>query len=735
MHGGQEELRMKKIKNLVIGGIENKIFNLVLLTMLLTFGAFMIMITIQTKSIEKIADESTSEQMESTQEITGQIMESVRNSAAVRITDMEAYIANDMFLDVASGVEILGDYASILFSEPEISDGRNAEDLIPDPANDGKAVLQLITAEGVDVTEDDLAEKIRLAAGMEDILTEFYEKTTMNACYIGLPEGVMLIVDEDSSGKISEDGSVLTFPITERPWFVAASEKGELCFTDVEINAVNGSPEIVCAVPIYSDGELQAVVGADLYLNEMDDYIAASDEDGSFAFIVNENGHVLFSPKDEGVLAPHNFTEALDLRETDEEGFSEFMRNAMEGSKEVQLVTLEGAEYYMIGSSMESVGWTIFSVISKEANDQPVLLMQEKEREISENSAGVFQNSLDRTKRSLRILLLIVTIICVAGALTVSKRIVKPLNLMTKRIAALSNGNLQFMMEDAFKTGDEIQVLAESFAAISQKAMQYMDEIKRVTAEKERIGVELEMAKEIQSSQLPSIFPPYPDRSEFDIFASMNPAKEVGGDFYDFFMTDENHLCLVMADVSGKGVPAALFMMIAKILIKNRVQGGEDLGDAISNVNNQLIEGNLLDMFVTVWLGALDIRTGDGTAVNAGHEHPVIRRAGGKYELVTYKHSVALATMEDIPYREHHFHLDPGDSLFVYTDGVPEANNEEGDFFGTDRMLDALNKDPEANAVDVILNMTEALDEFMAGADQFDDITMLCVKYFGPQGK
>lgn len=246
-----------------------------------------------------------------------------------------------------------------------------------------------------------------------------------------------------------------------------------------------------------------------------------------------------------------------------------------------------------------------------------------------------------------------------------------------------------------------------------------------------RLGTELNMATDIQASQLPRLFPAFPNRPEFDVFASMTPAKEVGGDFYDFFLIDSTHIGLVMADVSGKGVPAALFMMVSRVLIKSHLQSGESPGEALANVNEQLCESNEAQLFVTVWLAVLDITTGKGIAANAGHEHPVLRREGGQYELITYRHSPAVATMEGIRFREHDFQLNPGDTLFVYTDGVAEATNTENELFGSERMLEALNRNPEALPEETLSNVMDGINSFVAGAEQFDDITMLCFKFNG----
>lgn len=282
-------------------------------------------------------------------------------------------------------------------------------------------------------------------------------------------------------------------------------------------------------------------------------------------------------------------------------------------------------------------------------------------------------------------------------------------------------------------TGDEIEELSEAIKTMEMEINDYIDHLTEVTAEKERMGAELNIATQIQASMLPCIFPAFPDRNEFDIYASMDPAKEVGGDFYDFFLIDEDHIALVMADVSGKGVPAALFMVIAKTLLKNTAQSGISPKEVLSQVNTQLCENNEAEMFVTVWLGIMQISTGHMVCANAGHEYPAIRRVGGQYELLHDKHGFVLAGMEGSRYREYEITLEKGDSLFVYTDGVPEATNAENELFGTDRMLEALNQNPDAASEEVIREVQKAMEVFVKQAPQFDDITMLSMIYKGKE--
>ena len=278
---------------------------------------------------------------------------------------------------------------------------------------------------------------------------------------------------------------------------------------------------------------------------------------------------------------------------------------------------------------------------------------------------------------------------------------------------------------------NEIGALVGEFITLMVKIDVNTARVALLSAEKESIETELNVATRIQMSLLPQTFPAFPERKEFDLYASMHPAREVGGDFYDFFLIDDDHLALVMADVSGKGVPAALFMVKARTLIKYSARMGSTPGEIFTDVNVRLCEGNDNGMFVTAWMAILELSTGKGLAVNAGHEHPVIRRSGGSYELVQYKHSPVLAFMNGIRYREHAFQLNPGDRLFVYTDGVPEATNADSKLYGCQRMIEDLNATGDASCEEALQALKRSVDSFVGSAPQFDDITMLCLDYYG----
>lgn len=329
--------------------------------------------------------------------------------------------------------------------------------------------------------------------------------------------------------------------------------------------------------------------------------------------------------------------------------------------------------------------------------------------------------------------MLVVTVLCLAVYVHILYRsIIAPINLIAGEASSFVKEENQVSTElEKIRTGDEIQTLSETLLKMERDINHYIDNLTKVTAEKERIGAELNVATQIQADMLPRIFPAFPGRQEFDIFATMNPAKEVGGDFYDFFLTDSDHLALVVADVSGKGIPAALFMVISKTLIKNQAQMGDSPAQILQAVNDQLCENNEAEMFVTVWLGILEISTGKLTAVNAGHEYPIMKKDGGEYEMLDDPHGFVMGVMPGMQYQEYEIWMHKGDSIYVYSDGAPDAVNAEEEQFERERLLASLNRIPGASPSELLGQVKGDIDRFVGEAAQFDDITMLCMRYCG----
>ena len=361
---------------------------------------------------------------------------------------------------------------------------------------------------------------------------------------------------------------------------------------------------------------------------------------------------------------------------------------------------------------------------------------------LSIDPMGMFEASAVGMFMLVVVTLISTVIILVVLIFWINHRVVSPMKKIkqaavdfTSQMQENDNPGEWTYQAPRIKTRDEIHELGDTVQDMAEKIRSSVETILSDAKEKERVGIEMELASGIQNSMLPSTFPAFPDRKEFDIYASMNPAREVGGDFYDFAMLDDSHLCMTIADVSGKGVPASLFMMSSMLILSSLAHERLLPSEILAKANDQIASSNKANMFVTVWIGILDLNTGVLRAANAGHEYPAVMKAGEGYSLLKDKHGFVIGELENMKYHDYEIQLNPGDAIFVYTDGVPEANNEKQEMFGTRRMLKTLNRTYGETPEKQLNAMTAALHEFCGNANQFDDVTMLCVKYLGPVEK
>ena len=373
--------------------------------------------------------------------------------------------------------------------------------------------------------------------------------------------------------------------------------------------------------------------------------------------------------------------------------------HAEQGAFKTQLKSIDNAQIYCCSAL---IGEKAVLIVARPMGD----IYENRDRQMYENTLSD---------------ILLFTVLYVLTAMLVEMLVVKSLKRVNVSLNKITNGDLD----------EKVWVHSSAeFTELSDDINQTVDVLKDYIGQAERrMQDELKLAKAIQDSALPRNFDLPSDNIE--LYALMTPAKQVGGDFYDFFHAGSDRLCLVIADVSGKGIPAALFMMRAKTAIKNYAEGGHGPGKVLENVNNTLCEGNNAEMFVTVWLGILDLKTGIMRCANAGHEYPVLMRADGDYELLKDQHGLVLAAMEDIPMREYEIELHKGDRLFVYTDGVPEAINEKEEAYGTDRLTKKLNQLKGVSQAQTLESVLRDIRNFAGSAEQFDDITMLGITYGG----
>ena len=355
------------------------------------------------------------------------------------------------------------------------------------------------------------------------------------------------------------------------------------------------------------------------------------------------------------------------------------------------------------------------------------ILCVQRQMDILAGTRNTFLNKI-----ALAVVTLVLTVI-LGQSVYLHRVLLHPLNLITEEAARFSRENTaaEQKLQDVIRNKDEIGQLAKSIDTMEEQIETYISDITQITAERERINTELSLATRIQAAFVPHLFPPFPDRPEFTLYASMDPAKEVGGDFFDFFLIDEDHLGLVIADVSGKGIPAALFMMASKIILQSCAMLGHSPAAILTKTNEAICSNNQEQMFVTVWLGILEISTGRLTAANAGHEYPMVKEPDGSFAPLKDKHGLVIGGMNGVRYLEYEIRLAPGAKIFVYTDGVPEATDANNELFGTARMIAALNDAKDETPEAILHSVRRAVNDFVQDAEQFDDLTMLCLEYKG----
>ena len=428
----------------------------------------------------------------------------------------------------------------------------------------------------------------------------------------------------------------------------------------------------------------------------------------------------LFETMQDGKSTWHLFTaEQTEIYHTGQDACSNPERLISESNSETVFNDENGNPVSAFSMTMKSPSWTLVREVPMENYEQVIR----------------------RVRSAICLIAVVVLLIALAIYRLWLKGFMRQFNLLLKGIIRMGEGELEPMASVPY-TIQEFETMQQEIDRTSLALNQQMDTIRRMEREQmeqenmikeqERIVKELSTARQIQKSVLPHIFPPFPDRAEIDLFATMDPAKDVGGDFYDFYFIDEDHLCLVIADVSGKGIPAALFMMLSKRILEDLARQERTPSTILEKANDLLCDNNQAEMFVTVWLGILEISTGKLTAANAGHEFPAICKKGGSFELYKDTHGFVVGGMEGVHYKGYDLQLNPGDKLFVYTDGVPEATDGSGEMFGTDRMIETLSSCTDNTPKEILQGVRNAVDSFVGDAEQFDDLTMMCLEYKGP---
>ncbi len=445
------------------------------------------------------------------------------------------------------------------------------------------------------------------------------------------------------------------------------------------------------------------------------------------AFVVDEDGNVIIRThldENGGVV-----TGKENIFTSERPEIQEMVKKISLGESGIFTSPYEGFEMYWAYEPVESMPWTVVALFSESEVLGPVMLAKEQTNALAIEA----QKEADNIARASTVALLAgmaaSAVLAMLVGVLYSNKIAQPIRKLEAGVRRISKG--QFDEQIEINTGDEIENLATAFNNMTKDLKEHIAELTTVTAEKEKIGAELNVAAQMQVSMLPNKFPAFPEYNQFDLHASMVPAKEVGGDFYDYFMIDDKNLAMVIGDVSGKGVPAALFMVNAKTMIQNWTQKNISVKEILENVNVHLCHNNDAGMFVTAWIAILDVETGELSYGNAGHNLPLLRKADGKFQPLKSDSNFVLAGIDGMEFTQEKTRLEPGDTLYLYTDGVTEATNKSNEFYTEENLEKSLNSLGECTAQKMLEHVKIDVNSFVDGADQFDDITMLGLIYKG----
>lgn len=628
------------------------------------------------------------------------------NQNLLNVVKDKADLADSELGKYADYIRDFSSYIHDLYQHPE--DYVQREVFPPDAASAGVCTMQRYLV-SPDISVEATAQERRLLGNLEQLWAPVLSgsKDMITTIYVGTQSGFLLSYDDCADLGVTPGSDESYFDYFQSSWYTSAMEAGTVLFTDTYPDAYGRGLMISCAAPFYdAQDQFAGVVCMDILIGDLTSYVIdVALGEGAYAFLVNASGDIIASAD---MTATDAAFENILVASSP---MYEASAPIIQGETGVMLTS--GGVYYAY-TPVSSANWKFCVHIPESLVLAPVKAM---ERNIIAAIFAFFAA-------------LALIIFCVVLLVRrFSRQLTAPLTALGQDVQAISSGDLDHRAE--IRSNDEIGDLAVSFNNMAASLKQHIEHLTAVTAEKERIGAELDVATHIQKSMLPCIFPAFPDRKEFDIYATMNPAKEVGGDFYDFFMVDDTHLAVVMADVSGKGVPAALFMVIGKTLIKDHTQPGKSLGEVFTDVNNMLCDSNSEGLFITAFEGVLDLVTGEFRYVNAGHEPPYLCKQGEDFEAYKIKAGFVLAGMEDLRYREGSLQLMPGDRIFLYTDGVTEATDGAGRLYGSERLHRVLNANLDAGPETLLPTVKADVDQFVGDAPQFDDITMLCLAYHG----
>ena len=574
------------------------------------------------------------------------------------------------------------------------------------------------------IISQDLYNKLLLISNCEYIFSPIFNNNDcISSIYVGTESGIYY--------KYSNDNSSERYDPRTRSWYIDAvkvAEKNDTpVWQNVYISKSTGKFCITCSKAFKDkNNKILGVCAIDMYIDDISDLVLKYKiGENGYNFIIDKNGNIVMHPEYASIFQDERSFESFNLSE------STLVNEILNKKNDVISAKIDNKNYYISFSPMEINDWTWVSTLPEEELMKPIYKIENLIGVSLEKSQGSLEKDFNFIIIVFLIIFLVSFVIICFVCTKLSKNLSSPIIRLCEATKSIGRGNFDLSVDK--NSNDEIGKLAKSFNSMARNLKRYMKNLKKTIAEKEKVHSELMIANKIQKSMLPCIFPAFPERKDFDIYAMMDPAREVGGDFYDFFFIDDNKLALVIADVSDKGVSAALFMVVAKILIKNQLQNGDSPAEVLKIVNNRLCENNEVGMFVTCFLGIFDIKSGEFTYANAGHNPPFLyRKSEENCIVITSPHGLVLGGTPNINYSQSKTYLYPDDFLFLYTDGVTEAANKKGKLFSQQKLEEIVNSCGKKNVSiqDLIFDIKSEINKFIGKAAVSDDITMLALKNF-----
>ena len=660
---------------------------------------------------------------DSAAEISSYALEEQVTDNIARIASDMAVILDEKLLKIENHTRTTADIAGSIYTRKESYRPHPLPQALPGETPPPEPYLH--TAPGVELAA--IRAETELAGNIGDMLRQIMVVDPgITTSTIGGEAGYIIAMD--AFPWPSKD-----FDPRTSPWYAGAREKSGLYWTSVYEDLRERGPAVACAMPFYdqSGGRnlFKGVARSTVLLADFTKIIdSAKVGRTGYVFLLDQAGWRLFSSGrmdvrigGDGRIIGENYLESPNPR------LRSLGLSMTLGAEGMTALEIDGIPVYAAYAPITTLGWSLGVAIPVQEIAEPAQLIKARIRSLTDSTADFMDRRVFLLAGHTALMLVLTLLIAAFLSLRFTRAVTKPILALNEGVREVSAGNLD--REVLIKTGDELEQLAGSFNTMTARLREHIAAVAAATAEKERIATELNVATQIQTSMLPYIFPPFPDRDDdFDLYAAVHPAREVGGDFYDFFFIDDGHFAALIADVSGKGIPAALFMAITKTLIKNRLQTGAPPERALESINRQLCGNNIADMFVTLWLGVLEISSGRLDYINAGHNPPLLKTGERGFSFLASAPDLFLAGMEDTAYHRRQVFLKPGDTLFLYTDGVTEAMDTGGSLYGPGRLRAFLDAQGELSVRDLLNRLRADIEAFSQGAEAADDMTMLALR-------